>query len=100
MKATLALAAAVALSGCVTITIHDPSDWTKPAATIQQVTFDDLECERQSRDIYGTPDLIVGGIVDIPRIIIENNQRDSIYNRCMKDRGYEKASAKPATRSS
>ena len=90
MKAALALAAAVALSGCVTITVHNPADWTKPAATVLQVTFDDMECERQSRDIPGTHDLIVGGLADIPRIVIENNQRDSIYNRCMKDRGYEK----------
>ena len=92
MKAALALAAVVALSGCTTI--HAPSDWTKPAATTQQVTFDDMECERQSREIPGTPDLIVGGIVDIPRIIIENGQRESIYTHCMKDRGYEKQSPK------
>lgn len=90
MKAALALAAVVALSGCITTTVHDPSHWAKPAATVQQVTFDDMECERQSRDIPGTPDLIVGGIVDIPRIHIENNQREDIYTRCMKDRGYEK----------
>lgn len=88
MKAALALAAVVALSGCTTI--HDPSDWTRPALTVQQVTFDDMECERQSRDIPGTPDPIVGGIVDIPRIVIENGQREHIYTRCMKDRGYEK----------
>jgi hypothetical protein len=98
MKAVLALAAVFALSGCILTTVHDPSQWTKPAATVLQVTFDDMECERQSRDIPGTPDLIVGGIVDIPRIIIENDQRESIYNNCMKDRGYEKESPKRVTR--
>ena len=90
MKAALALAAVVALSGCTTL--HVPLEWTKPAATPQQVTFDDMECERLSREIPGTPDLIVGGIVDIPRLIIENGQRESIYNHCMKERGYEKQS--------
>jgi hypothetical protein len=88
MNAALALAAVVALSACTTV--HDPSNWTKPAVTMQEVTFDDMECERQSREIPGTPDLIVGGIVDIPRIAIEHAQREHIYTRCMKDRGYEK----------
>jgi hypothetical protein len=100
MKAALALVAAVALSGCITTTVHDPSDWTKPSATVQQITFDDMECERLSRDIPGTPDLIVGGIVDIPRIVIENGQREDIYNKCMKDRGYEKESGKRTARAS
>lgn len=88
MNVMVALAALVALTGCTTI--HDPSEWTKPAATVQQITYDEMECERQSRDIRGTPDLIVGGVVDIPRIIIENGQREHIYTRCMKDRGYDK----------
>jgi hypothetical protein len=94
MKAALMLAALVTLAGCTTV--HDPSDWTKPAATMQQITFDDMECERQSRDIPGTPDLIVGGLVDIPRIIIENGQRERIYTRCMKDRGYDKRGVQQA----
>ena len=53
MKAALALAGVIALSGCTTI--HVASDWTKPAATAQQVTFDDMECERQSREIPAPP---------------------------------------------
>jgi hypothetical protein len=87
MKAQVALAALLALTGCTTI--HDPSDWTKPAATVNQITYDDMECERHSREIPGTPDLIVGGVVDIPRIAIENGQREHLYTRCMHDRGYE-----------
>ena len=63
MKAALVLAGVIALSGCTSL--HAPSDWTKPAATVQQVTFDDMECERQSREVPGTPDLIVGGIVGL-----------------------------------
>lgn len=88
MKTVLTLAALVALSGCTTV--HDPGEWSKSAASVQQITFDDMECERQSRDIPGTPDLIVGGVVDIPRIAIENGQREHIYTRCMHERGYEK----------
>ena len=98
MKAALVLAGVIAFSGCTTI--HAPSDWTKPAATTQQVTFDDMECERQSREIPGTPDLIVGGIVDIPRLIIENGQRESIYTHCMKERGYEKQPPERTARAS
>ena len=88
MNGVLALAALVALSACTTV--HDPAEWSKPAASMQQITFDDMECERLSRDIPGTPDLIVGGVVDIPRIAIEHGQREHIYTRCMTDRGYNK----------
>jgi hypothetical protein len=94
MKAALMLAVLVTLAGCTTV--HDPSDWTKPTATAQQITFDDMECERQSREIPGTPDLIVGGLVDIPRIAIENGQREHIYTRCMQERGYDKKSTQQA----
>lgn len=95
MKAALALATLLALPACTTI--HDPSDWTKPAATMQEVTFDDMECERASRDIPGTFDPIVGGVADIPRIMIENGQREHTYTRCMKDRGYERTSPQATT---
>jgi hypothetical protein len=91
MKAALVLAAVVALSGCTTV--HDPADWTKTAVTMQQLTFDEVECERLSRDIPGTYDLIVGGIVDVPRIVIENGQREHIYSDCMRERGYEATGA-------
>jgi len=88
MKAVFTVAALMALSGCTIV--HDPGEWSKSAASVQQITFDDMECERQSRDIPGTRDLIVGGVVDIPRLAIENGQREHIYARCMQDRGYEK----------
>ncbi len=90
MRAALVLATVLVLPACTAI--HNPSDWTKPAATMQQLTFDDMECERESRTIPGTFDPFVGGVADIPRIMIENGQREHIYTRCMQDRGYEKTS--------
>jgi hypothetical protein len=87
MKAALVLAAVVALSGCTTV--HDPTDWKKTAVTTQQLTFDEVECERLSRDIPGTPDLIVGGVVDVARVVIENGQREHLYSQCMREHGYE-----------
>jgi hypothetical protein len=78
----------VALTGCTTI--HEPTDWKKPAATMQQLTADDVECERVARDAGHTPDLIVGGVVDVVRLAIEAGQRESSYRGCMRSRGYER----------
>jgi hypothetical protein len=88
MRLLLAVLAVVALTGCTTI--HDPADWKKTAATMQQLTADDVECERVSRDAGHTPDLIVGGVVDVVRIAIESGQRESAYRSCMRSRGYER----------
>jgi hypothetical protein len=86
MRVVLAVLAALMLTGCATI--HEPADWTKPASTMQQITADDVECERVARDAGHTPDLIVGGLVDVARLAVENRQREASYQSCMRSRGY------------
>jgi uncharacterized protein YceK len=88
MRLVLAMLAVVALTGCATI--HEPTDWKKPAATMQQLTADDVECERVARDAGHTPDLIVGGVVDVVRLAIEAGQRENSYRSCMRSHGYER----------
>jgi hypothetical protein len=88
MKAVTVLAAAMLITGCSAV--HDPLDWTKGAATMQQLTADDVDCEREARDAGYTPDLIVGGVADIVRYTIEESQRKASYDRCMHARGYER----------
>ena len=88
MRLVLAVLAGVALTGCATI--HDLTDWTKPATTMQQITADDVECERVARDAGHTPDLIVGGVVDVVRLAVEAKQRERSYRGCMQSRGYER----------
>lgn len=89
MRALLLVAAAMlVVTGCATV--RDAMDWTKPAATLPQLTADDVDCEREARDAGHTPDLIVGGLADVARYAVEESQRNHAYDRCMRARGYER----------
>ena len=88
MRTLLLVAAAMLVTGCATV--RDATDWTRPAATPQQATADDVDCEREARDAGHTPDLIVGGLADVARYAVEESQRDHAYDRCMRARGYER----------
>jgi hypothetical protein len=88
MRMLVLVAAAMLVTGCATV--RDATEWTKPAATLPQLTADDVDCEREARDAGHTPDLIVGGVADAVRFAIEESQRDHSYERCMRARGYER----------
>ena len=76
------------LAGCTTKYDLTGSDWTKPGTMIQQTTQDEIDCVRDAREAGSTPDLIVGGLADVARVMIEESQRRDSYKRCMTARGY------------
>jgi hypothetical protein len=67
------------------------SEWAKPGAQVQQTTLDEMDCARIASRAYGTPDLIVGGLVDVVRVKIEDEQMSTAFSRCMRSKGYEPA---------
>ena len=77
------------LSGCATKYDLTGTDWSKPATMIQQTTQDEMDCVRDAREAGWTPDLIVGGLVDLGRYGIEEIQRRTSYRRCMTAKGYQ-----------
>jgi len=89
MRPLLALLAILSLTGCATKYDLTGSDWTKPNTMIQQTTQDEMECVREARAAGYTPDLIVGGLVDVARFEIEEAQRRGRYTRCMTAKGYQ-----------
>ncbi|HXH84015.1 MAG TPA: hypothetical protein VNN07_13970 [Candidatus Tectomicrobia bacterium] len=88
-RATCALLVlAISMAGCGVR--HDLAGdaWAKPDATIQQVTLDEIECARLARDAGQTPELIVGGLADVGRYVVEERQRGAAYSGCMTAKGY------------
>jgi hypothetical protein len=89
MKLVMLFAVSVLLAGCMVNLDVAGTDWGKPGAPINQVTLDELECARASSDnTVRPPDLLVGGLVDVARIAIQEGAARSSYNGCMRAKGY------------
>jgi hypothetical protein len=93
MGATMRLAIALlvfgTLAGCSTKYDLSGSDWKKSGTMFQDVAYDEMECVRDAREAGWTRDLVVGGLVDVARYVVEEGQRTSAYRRCMLAKGYQ-----------
>jgi len=85
--AAIALAIGVLGAGCASVDATG-SGWTRPGAGVQEVTLDAMGCARAAEDAGHTPDLILGGVVDVARLVVENAHERRAYERCMSGRGY------------
>jgi hypothetical protein len=90
MRLALALLVLGALTGCSTKYDLSGAEWTKPNTLIQDVTYDEMECVRAAREAGHTPDLIVGGLVDVGRYFVEERQRSGSFHSCMEAKGYQR----------
>ena len=91
MRPTLVLAAILLLAGCYTKYDLTGAEWTKPGTMIQQTTHDEMDCVRVAREAGWTPDLVLGGLVDLGRFAVAEGQRSGSYQRCMTAKGYQPA---------
>jgi hypothetical protein len=91
MRLALALLVLLPLAGCTFKHDISGTEWAKPGLTIQTVTLDEIECVRASREAGVTPDLVVGGLADVGRMVVEELQRQGAYQRCMHAKGYQPA---------
>ncbi len=90
MRLAIALLALATLTGCTVQYDLAGADWKKPGAmTFQQTTQDEMDCVRGAREAASIPDLGVGGLVDIGRWTIGDQQRNASYKRCMTAKGYQ-----------
>ena len=89
MKLGLWLGAALVATGCTTIDLD--RTFTKPQGSGVQTSWDEWQCRREVEDSPRTPDLIIGGVTDIVRIMLETDQRDRQLGDCMEARGYQAA---------
>ena len=93
MRRSIALLGLMALAGCSAKYDLAGTAWTKPATMVQQTTLDEIDCAREAREAGYTPDLLVGGLVDVGRYFYEEHQRFGTYERCMTSRGYARTSS-------
>jgi hypothetical protein len=90
MKSVVMLSVVAALlSGCTSWDLG--YRWTKAGVAPQQLTLDDVQCRRVAETAGKTPDLVVGGVVDLARVNVEQVQRVTAYDQCMTARGYARA---------
>jgi hypothetical protein len=89
----IALLGLVALTGCTAKYDLAGTAWSKPNTLVQQATLDEIDCAREAREASQTPDLIVGGLLDVGREFYEEHQRYGTYERCMTSRGYARTSS-------
>lgn len=93
MRLGIALLGLLILTGCSAKYDLAGTAWAKPNTMVQEVTLDEIDCAREAREAGYTPDLIVGGVVDVGRYFYEERQRFGTYERCMTSRGYARTSS-------
>ena len=87
--ATLLVAVVLLLAGCTRVLDVSGNEWRRANASIQQVTYDQVECARASKPAGNLPDTFVGGLADKVVVPLEDVLRGRAYDRCMRARGYE-----------
>ena len=90
MRALALLAVAMLLTGCV-LDLRG-TEWKKPGAMFQEVSLVETECARSAFEIGTGPDLILGGLLDMGRIAVQESRQSGAFSDCMKQAGYERAS--------
>ena|SRR2546425_1517510 len=76
------------LTGCTRVLDISGDDWERANTSIQQETFDEVECARLTEPAGKIADTIVGGIVDTFMVPLADTRRAAAQGRCMRERGY------------
>ena len=79
------------LAGCAPHFDIGGGERAKPESAIQQTTLDEMDCARAASRAYSTPDLLLGGLLDVVRVKIEDGQMTSAFSGCMRGKGYQPA---------
>jgi len=91
MRGYAALVAGVLLlTGC-TLDLRG-TEWKKPGALFQDVSLVEVECARKAFEIGPGPDLILGGLLDVGRIAVQESRQANAFSDCMTGAGYQRSS--------
>jgi len=92
MQAYIALPAVVLLllTGC-TLDLRG-TEWKKPGAMFQDVSLVETECARKAFEIGPGPDLLLGGLLDVGRIAVQESRQANAFDDCMTSAGYQRPS--------
>src|SRR6516162_1935570 len=89
-QAALVTAVLLLLTGC-TLDLRG-TEWKKPGAMFQEVSLVETECARKAFEIGPGPDLILGGLLDVGRIAVQESRQANAFNDCMTSAGYQRSS--------
>jgi hypothetical protein len=90
MRWLTVILALVSFGGCTAAFDVAGREWEKPGVGLPQVTLDQTECARNAFEAGDTPDLLLGGLLDVVRLAVENSRQSQTYRDCMTSRGYER----------
>lgn len=85
----------VVLSGCTRVIDISGAEWRRPNTAIQQGTWDEVECARDTEYAGDLVDTVVGGFADMIVVPLEDSRRGAAFDRCMVVKGYERVAAAP-----
>ena len=68
------------------------TEWRKSGAMVQEVTVVEVECARKALQIGPGPDLILGGLLDVGRLAVQESRQAAAFNSCLTSAGYQRAS--------
>lgn len=88
MRIASSIVALLVLGGCAPAFDVAGVEWAKSGASIQQDTLEETECARAAFAAGWTPDLVLGGLLDVVRVVIQNGRQTGTYHDCMTKRGY------------
>jgi hypothetical protein len=94
MRLVALLAILLLPAACMRVLDVSGNEWSRQGASIQQVTFDEIECARATERVGQIPDTIVGGVVDAVVVQLKAAQRLAAHDRCMRDKGYQHVAAR------
>ena len=89
-RAALAGFAAL-LAGCAPALDVTGREWARPGASVAQATLDQTQCARLAHRTGRTPDLVLGGLLDVGRLGLERLAQARDYEDCLTGRGYKPA---------
>jgi hypothetical protein len=89
MRLVLVAMAAVLLAGCA-LDLSGTA-WKKPDAMFQQVTAAEMECARQTYEIGYGPDPVLGGLLDVLRLALNESRLQVAFASCMIRASYARA---------
>lgn len=89
-QAALVTAVLLLLTGCA-LDLRG-TEWKKSGAMFQEVSLVETECARKAFEIGPGPDLILGGLLDVGRIAVQESRQANAFDDCMKSAGYQRSS--------
>jgi hypothetical protein len=87
-RAFLIVVGLVLLPACTRVIDIAGVEWSRANTSLQQETWDEVECARETEGAGTMFETYVGGVLDAIVVPMEDSRRGDAYDRCMVAKGY------------